>query len=67
MGENIGEFDELLANRQSFLPEMYSIFNIHILFVGHLPKCSPNNLIQIAEFTNIYSHQCFLLYGSSIS
>ena len=33
--ENIGEFDELMANCQSFLPQIYGIFNIRILLVGH--------------------------------
>ena len=31
MGENIGEFGELMDNSQSFLPQIYGIFNIHIL------------------------------------
>ena len=41
--ENIGEFGELMANHQSFLLQIYRIFNIHILVVGHSPKFSPPN------------------------
>ena len=43
IAENIGEFGELIANRQSFLPHIYGIFNIRILLVGHSPKFSPPN------------------------
>ena len=42
-GEDIGEFGELMANRQSFLPQIYRIFNIHILLAGYSPKFSPPN------------------------
>ena len=40
-GENIGEFGKLMTNHQNFLPQIYGIFNIRILLVGHLPKFSP--------------------------
>ena len=40
-GENIGEFCELMANRQSLLPQIYGIFNIWILLVDYLPKFAP--------------------------
>ena len=44
-GENNGELGELMTNRRSFLLKIYGIFNICLLFVGHLPKfSSPNNL-----------------------
>ena len=43
-GENISEFGKLMANCQSFLLQIYGIFNVRILFVGHSPKfSSPNN------------------------
>ena len=29
-GENIGKFAELMANRQSFLPQFYRGFNLRI-------------------------------------
>ena len=52
-GENIGEFDKLIANCQGFLPLIYGIFNIRIL-VSYLPQFStPNNL-------NSLVCQCFL-------
>ena len=30
VGENIGEFGKLMANRQSFLPQFYGSLNLHI-------------------------------------
>ena len=55
MGKNIGEFGELMGNCQSFIPQIYVMFNIcSFSFVGHLPKFStPNNL-------NSWFCQCFL-------
>ena len=45
VGKNIGEFSELMTNCQSLLPQIYRIFNIRILIVGHLSEfSSPNNL-----------------------
>ena len=38
--ENIGK---LKVNHQSFLPQIYGILNIHILFVGHGPQSFPPN------------------------
>ena len=38
-----------MANCQSFLPQIYELFNIHILFGGHSPKFS-SQIIQTAVF-----------------
>ena len=50
VGENIGEFGVLLANRQSFLPQIYGIFNIH------LPLCQTFLLQYVAEFANVFCY-----------
>ena len=50
MGENIGEFGKLMANHQSFLPQIYRRFNICILFVHHSPKFSP---LYTAKFASV--------------
>ena len=60
--KKIAEFGELMANCQSFLLQIYRIFNIRILFLGHSPKfSSPNN----SEFANVFTRQRFPLYGIS--
>ena len=66
MGENIGEFDKLMVNCQSDLPQIYRIFNVCVLFVGHLQKFSPPNNIT-AEFANVLCHQWYPLYDISKS
>ena len=33
--EDSGKFGKLMANRQNFLPQIYEIFGIHVLFVDH--------------------------------
>lgn len=33
VGQNTGEYGELLANRQRFLPQIYGIFNIYVLVI----------------------------------
>ena len=38
IAENIGEFGKLMANHQSFLSQIYKIFNMHILFVVDVIK-----------------------------
>ena len=38
-----GKFSKSMVNCQSFLPQIYRIFNIHILLVGHSPKVPPLN------------------------
>ena len=40
---NIGKFGKSMVNCQSFLPQIYRIFNIYILLVGHSPKVPPPN------------------------
>ena len=35
-GENIGEFGKLMANRQSFLPQIYGLQYSVFLFVVHV-------------------------------
>ena len=60
VGENTGKFGKLM---ESFLPQIYGIFNICILFGDHLPKFSPQT-IQTAEFANVFSCQCILLYST---
>ena len=43
-GENIGEFGELMADRQSFLPQIYGILiSVFYWLHGHLPMFSPPN------------------------
>ena len=79
VGENIDEFSELLANCQSFLPQIYRI-RINLPLLGHSPNFSPPK-IQMAEFANVFHYtviswqeklwQCnvaklpeFVLYGT---
>ena len=57
--ENI---DELFANRQSFSPQIYLIFNIQLPLLGHSPNFLLKN-VQILKFTNVFSQQCFPLHG----
>ena len=40
-GENIGEFGIQLEIQQSFLPQIYRVFNIYLPLIGHLPMFSP--------------------------
>ena len=46
VAENVGKFAILMVNCKRFLPQIYGIFNIRILLVGHLPKFSPPNNIS---------------------
>ena len=52
-----------MATHQSFLPQIYKIFNTCILFGRHSPRFSPQ-IIYTAEFNNVFSHQYFPLYGT---
>ena len=41
VGEKIGEFGVRLENCQSFLLQIYGIFNIHLPLLGHSPNFPP--------------------------
>ena len=36
--------NKTLANHQSFFPQIYGIFDIHLPLLGHLPNSSPKSL-----------------------
>ena len=40
-GVNIGEFGVWTSNCQSFLPQIYETFNVHLPLLGHSPNSSP--------------------------
>ena len=46
MGENIGEFGIWLAKHQSFVHQIYGIFNIFLQLLGHLPSFSPSKSLN---------------------
>ena len=48
-----------IINCQSFLPQIYGIFTIHLPLLGHSPNFSPPNNLRSWIF-----HQCFLLYSN---
>ena len=43
---SISQHVETLANHQSFLPQIYRIFNIYLPLLGHSPNISPPNSLN---------------------
>ena len=54
--------DKTLANHQSFLPQIYRIFNTYLSLLGHSPNCSPNSLNLLMPYPANLS--CYRVYQS---
>ena len=66
VGENFGEFSKLMANRQSFLPQIYRSYYVHICICRPIHQIfSPNN-VSISEFANVFHHKVIYLIITDI-